>query len=150
MPHSPQQPWPVLLGGQSEYRNYGISKFRLLHPSAAAATMGQDCLRARHPRERERSLDLQLSIDQRKAKKDVWRTLSWPAKTVIEIFQTTVERFPNEVALCYKRPVNGTLPEEYTKLTYREYWHACMLFAKALIKLDVQCFDIVNILGFNS
>lgn len=31
---------------------------------------------------------------------------AWPAQTIIEVFQSTVDRFPNEPALCYKRPVN--------------------------------------------
>eukprot|EP01031_Cornospumella_fuschlensis_P005952 gene5952-7401_t len=75
---------------------------------------------------------------------------AWPAKTVIELFQTTVERFPNEPALLYKRPENGRLPDEFSVITYREYWAYCMQFAKALVKLDVACFKITNILGFNS
>ncbi|RYY73916.1 hypothetical protein EON63_19795 [archaeon] len=35
---------------------------------------------------------------------------AWPAKTVIELFQTTVERFPNEPALLYKRPEHVSYP----------------------------------------
>lgn len=31
---------------------------------------------------------------------------AWPAITVIDVFQNTVDRFGNEPALCYKRPVN--------------------------------------------
>ena len=28
---------------------------------------------------------------------------AWPARTVIDVFQSTVERFPNEPALYYKQ-----------------------------------------------
>ncbi len=31
---------------------------------------------------------------------------AWPAQTVIEVFQSVVDRFGNEPALCYKNPVN--------------------------------------------
>lgn len=46
--------------------------------------------------------------------------------------------------------MQGKLPDDYEKMTYREYWAASMQFAKALVNLNVPCFDIVNILGFNS
>eukprot|EP01040_Poterioochromonas_malhamensis_P002611 gene2611-2777_t len=61
---------------------------------------------------------------------------AWPAQTVIEVFQSVVDRFGNEPALCYKNPVNGKLPKEYTKINYREYWNLCMKFAKTLVKLN--------------
>eukprot|EP00981_Chlorochromonas_danica_P012258 scaffold4731_cov175-Ochromonas_danica.AAC.4 len=39
---------------------------------------------------------------------------------------------------------------DWKKWTWNEYNRDCRLFAKSLIKLDVQPFRIVNILGFNS
>jgi hypothetical protein len=31
---------------------------------------------------------------------------AWPAQTVIDVFQSTVDRFGNEPAMCYKTAVN--------------------------------------------
>jgi long-chain-fatty-acid--CoA ligase ACSBG len=71
-------------------------------------------------------------------------------QTVIDVFRSTVSKHGSRPALCYKRPVNGTLPEEYTVISYDQYWQECMNFAKTLVHLNVATFKIVNILGFNS
>ena len=34
---------------------------------------------------------------------------SLPAKTVIEVFQESVQKHPNEPALCFKTPVNVSI-----------------------------------------
>jgi hypothetical protein len=98
---------------------------------------------------------------------------SRPAKTVIEVFQTTVQAHGNQPALCFKHAVDvrfiyfnlffflresnllsnqfqGKLPKEYQQVNYQEYWNLCMKFAKTLVHLGVDVFDITNILGFNS
>lgn len=71
-------------------------------------------------------------------------------RTVIDVFRDTVQKHGPRPALCYKRPVNGRLPEEYSTITYNQYWNECMRFAKSLVHLEVAAFKIVNILGFNS
>lgn len=44
----------------------------------------------------------------------------------------------------------GKVPSDWKIWTYNDYYRDSKLFAKALIKLGVQPFQIVNILGFNS
>lgn len=42
------------------------------------------------------------------------------------------------------------MPQTWQFWTWNDYYRDCKLFAKTLIKLDVQPFHIINILGFNS
>lgn len=42
------------------------------------------------------------------------------------------------------------MPSEWKFWTWNDYYHECRLFAKALIKLDVQAHHVTNIIGFNS
>lgn len=42
------------------------------------------------------------------------------------------------------------MPEEWKFWTYKEYYNDCRKFAKSLEHLNVGCFKIVNVLGFNS
>lgn len=91
--------------------------------------------------------------------------------TVIDVFQEIVRLHGERPALAFKRKdsevknINrysffegltnnlfrkGQLPKEFTIIDYQQYWNFCMQFAKSLIKLDVQAFRVINILGFNS
>eukprot|EP01031_Cornospumella_fuschlensis_P027333 gene27333-33018_t len=78
-----------------------------------------------------------------------WDCAEFPqesGKTVIQVFQGTVAAHGDRPALCYKK----TPEESYVSMSYGEYWQHCMQFAKALVKLEVPAFKIVNIIGFNS
>ena len=70
--------------------------------------------------------------------------------TVIEVFRETVKKHGSRPALCYKKPIGGVLPNDFTSLTWDEYYKNCCMFAKSLIHFKVDTFKIVNILGFNS
>lgn len=75
-------------------------------------------------------------------------------RTIIDCFQNTVEKFGDRNALALKREtlVNGKMetPSEWKTWTWRQYYDDCRKFGKTLIKLGVDPFAIVNILGFNS
>ena len=49
--------------------------------------------------------------------------------TIGQMFKTTVERFPNNFALAYKEG------DQWTKLTYSEYYNRCVRAAKSFIKV---------------
>lgn len=71
--------------------------------------------------------------------------------TVVEVFKRTVEKHGNERALCLKRRIgDGPIPSEWKVWTWKNYWDECVVFAKALVHLNVSPFTIVNIIGFNS
>jgi long-chain-fatty-acid--CoA ligase ACSBG len=75
---------------------------------------------------------------------------AYPAKTVVEIFQATVENHGSKNAMAQKKKVDGVLPDAWTFWTWQQYWDKCMAFAKTLVHLNVNMFKITNIIGFNS
>ncbi|XP_021074084.1 long-chain-fatty-acid--CoA ligase ACSBG2 [Mus pahari] len=64
--------------------------------------------------------------------------------TIPELFQESAERFGAYPALASK---NG---KKWDTLTFSQYYEVCRKAAKSLIKLGLQRFHCVGILGFNS
>ncbi|XP_006011546.1 long-chain-fatty-acid--CoA ligase ACSBG2-like isoform X2 [Latimeria chalumnae] len=64
--------------------------------------------------------------------------------TVHQMFKSSVEKYGNLFALASKK--NG----EWEKITFSEYYHLCRKAAKSFLKLGLQRFHSVAILGFNS
>ncbi|VVC96583.1 long-chain-fatty-acid--CoA ligase ACSBG2-like isoform X2 [Leptidea sinapis] len=71
-------------------------------------------------------------------------TDSEPPISVPGLLNRTVARYPDEPALFSKR--NG----KWESITYREYRNRVRIVAKAFIKLGLERFNSVGILGFNS
>uniref|UniRef100_A0A8C9VQU2 Long-chain-fatty-acid--CoA ligase ACSBG2 n=1 Tax=Scleropages formosus TaxID=113540 RepID=A0A8C9VQU2_SCLFO len=69
---------------------------------------------------------------------------SAPPLTVHELFLRAVERFGDCTALAWK------VGERWEKLAYREYYRRCRTVAKAFLKLGLERYHGVGILGFNS
>lgn len=67
-----------------------------------------------------------------------------PPLTVNQMFTSAVERFGNCTALGWKEG------EQQKTLNYREYYQACRTAAKSFLKLGLQRYHSVGILGFNS
>uniref|UniRef100_A0A672UZC5 Long-chain-fatty-acid--CoA ligase ACSBG2 n=1 Tax=Strigops habroptila TaxID=2489341 RepID=A0A672UZC5_STRHB len=65
-------------------------------------------------------------------------------KTVHELFQETVKKYSNYYALASKK--NGN----WIKLTYQMYYNECWKAAKSFLKLGLERFHGVCILGFNA
>ncbi|XP_061211930.1 long-chain-fatty-acid--CoA ligase ACSBG2 isoform X2 [Neopsephotus bourkii] len=65
-------------------------------------------------------------------------------KTVHELFQETVKKYSNYYALASKK--NG----KWVKLTYQMYYNECWKAAKSFLKLGLERFHGVCILGFNA
>eukprot|EP00118_Oscarella_pearsei_P017797 m.178902 g.178902 ORF g.178902 m.178902 type:complete len:705 (+) comp39196_c0_seq8:124-2238(+) len=65
-------------------------------------------------------------------------------KTVFQLLEGTVERFGATEALCVKR--NG----DWVKWTYDEYFRDVKRVAKSFIKLGLEPFHAVGIIGFNA
>nr|XP_033814310.1 long-chain-fatty-acid--CoA ligase ACSBG2-like [Geotrypetes seraphini] len=66
-----------------------------------------------------------------------------PPITIHQLFQQTLERYSNRPALAVKR--DG----QWKTITYLEYYQACRAAAKAFLKLGLERFHGVAILGFN-
>ncbi|XP_068165644.1 long-chain-fatty-acid--CoA ligase ACSBG2-like [Antennarius striatus] len=64
--------------------------------------------------------------------------------TIHDMFTSSVENYGNHTALSWKV---GT---KWSSLTYKEYYQACRTAAKSFLKLGLQRFHGVGILGFNS
>ncbi|XP_067888550.1 long-chain-fatty-acid--CoA ligase ACSBG2-like isoform X2 [Heterodontus francisci] len=64
--------------------------------------------------------------------------------TVAQMFQQALERYGDRVALAFKHR------SHWEKLTYTQYYNACRKAAKSFLKLGLQRFHGVGILGFNS
>ncbi|KAJ8274624.1 hypothetical protein COCON_G00092490 [Conger conger] len=64
--------------------------------------------------------------------------------TVHEMFTRTVDKFGDETALAWKEG------EEWRKLPYKEYYEQCRAAAKSFLKLGLERYHGVGILGFNS
>ncbi|XP_065508582.1 long-chain-fatty-acid--CoA ligase ACSBG2 isoform X2 [Caloenas nicobarica] len=69
---------------------------------------------------------------------------SEPPKTVHELFQEAVRRYGDNYALASKK--GG----QWVKMTYKKYYDECWKAAKSFLKLGLQRFHGVCILGFNS
>nr|XP_033792785.1 long-chain-fatty-acid--CoA ligase ACSBG2-like [Geotrypetes seraphini] len=67
-----------------------------------------------------------------------------PPITIHQLFQQTLERYSNRPALAVKR--DG----QWKTTTYLEYYQACRAAAKGFLKLGLQRFHGVVILGYNS
>ncbi|XP_066499586.1 long-chain-fatty-acid--CoA ligase ACSBG2 isoform X1 [Hoplias malabaricus] len=67
-----------------------------------------------------------------------------PPVTVHQAFTRAVERFGNYTALGWK---DG---EQWKKYSYREYYQACRTAAKSFLKIGLERYHGVGILGFNS
>ncbi|XP_019640616.1 PREDICTED: long-chain-fatty-acid--CoA ligase ACSBG2-like isoform X1 [Branchiostoma belcheri] len=70
--------------------------------------------------------------------------LSRPPETVHAMFTRAVKNYPDQTALGVKRN------DVWLKWTYQEYYDACCKAAKSLIKLGLERFHGVGIIGFNS
>jgi len=66
--------------------------------------------------------------------------------SVPTMLRRTVERFPDRVAMAVKLDKNA----EWTNITFKQYEQNVRTVAKAFIKLGLERFHSVNILGFNS
>eukprot|EP00605_Chrysophyceae_sp_TOSAG23-4_P001818 GSChrysophyteH1.ASY1.ANO1.2008.1 assembled CDS len=89
-------------------------------------------------------------------------TAAWPAKSVIEIFKETRDRWGSRPALAYesnaefKARREGLDPSvdppapKFKIWSWNDYYGDCVKFAKSMIHLGCKPWDIVNILGFNS
>ncbi|KAG7279420.1 hypothetical protein CRUP_024239 [Coryphaenoides rupestris] len=64
--------------------------------------------------------------------------------TVNQLFTSAVERFPDVTALGWKEG------ERRLRLSYREYYQSCRNAAKSFLKLGLERYHGVGILGFNS
>jgi len=69
---------------------------------------------------------------------------SWPPVSVPTLLKNTAERFPDRIALAVKRE------GEWFHWTYTDYLEEVRLVAKAFIKLGLEPFHGVSIIGFNS
>ncbi|XP_053337634.1 long-chain-fatty-acid--CoA ligase ACSBG2-like isoform X1 [Clarias gariepinus] len=69
---------------------------------------------------------------------------SEPPLTVHQMFQLTVDKFGDHPALCLKK--DGA----WVTLTYKEYQQQCRAAAKSFLKLGLERFHGVGILGFNA
>ncbi|XP_062873978.1 long-chain-fatty-acid--CoA ligase ACSBG2-like [Trichomycterus rosablanca] len=69
---------------------------------------------------------------------------SEPPLTIQQMFQATVDKFGDHPALCSKK--DGA----WVTLTYKEYQQQCRAAAKSFLKLGLERFHGVGILGFNS
>ncbi|XP_078280110.1 long-chain-fatty-acid--CoA ligase ACSBG2 [Rhinoraja longicauda] len=67
-----------------------------------------------------------------------------PPITVHQMFAQTVDRFGDYAALASKHG------EQWKKITFRQYYTECRDAAKSFLKLGLERFNGVGILGFNS
>ncbi|XP_076135255.1 long-chain-fatty-acid--CoA ligase ACSBG2 isoform X1 [Alosa pseudoharengus] len=67
-----------------------------------------------------------------------------PALTVHQMFHASVERFGSYTALGWKEA------DQWKTMNYREYYQSCRNAAKSFLKLGLERYHGVGILGFNS
>lgn len=67
-----------------------------------------------------------------------------PPLTINQMFSSTVERFGEYTALGWKEG------EQQKTMTYKQYYQACRTAAKSFLKLGLERYHGVGILGFNS
>ncbi len=76
---------------------------------------------------------------------------AYPPRTIIDVFQDTVTKHGDRIALGLKRKgKDNVFPRQWRTWTLQQYWDECTAFAKTLIHLRVGSFKSVNIIGFNS
>ena len=73
-----------------------------------------------------------------------------PATTVVAMFDATTKKHGTANAMALKRPVGGKVPDAWKFWTWSDYRADCIKFAKTLLHLGVDRWNVVNILGFNS
>ncbi|XP_030621169.1 long-chain-fatty-acid--CoA ligase ACSBG1 [Chanos chanos] len=64
--------------------------------------------------------------------------------TVHQMFMTSVHKYGDLLALAMKKN------NKWEKITFSEYYHCCRMAAKSFLKLGLERFHSVAILGFNS
>uniref|UniRef100_UPI0037E9998B long-chain-fatty-acid--CoA ligase ACSBG2-like isoform X1 n=1 Tax=Semicossyphus pulcher TaxID=241346 RepID=UPI0037E9998B len=64
--------------------------------------------------------------------------------TIHQMFQTTVEAYPDHPALVFKKE------GQWVNVTWRQYYEQCRAAAKSFLKLGLERYRGVGILGFNS
>ncbi|KAG8594021.1 hypothetical protein GDO81_001033 [Engystomops pustulosus] len=69
---------------------------------------------------------------------------SLPPMTIHQLFEEAVQKYGDYVALAYKHE------DQWNQLTYKQYYEQCRLAAKGFIKLGLERYHGVGILGFNS
>ncbi|XP_072261276.1 long-chain-fatty-acid--CoA ligase ACSBG2 isoform X1 [Pyxicephalus adspersus] len=69
---------------------------------------------------------------------------SLPPVTIPQLFEDTVRKYGDNVALAYKQG------DQWNKLTYKQYYEQCRIAAKGFLKLGLERYHGVGILGFNS
>lgn len=67
-----------------------------------------------------------------------------PPLTINQMFTKTVERFGDYTALSWKEG------EQQKTMSYKEYYQTCRTAAKSFLKLGLERYNGVGILGFNS
>lgn len=75
---------------------------------------------------------------------------SRPATTVVALFEATAKKHGSANAMALKRPTGGKVPEQWKFWSWKQYRDDCVRFAKTLLHLGVDKWNVVNILGFNS
>ncbi|KAM4708327.1 long-chain-fatty-acid--CoA ligase ACSBG2 isoform 1-T1 [Discoglossus pictus] len=69
---------------------------------------------------------------------------SLPPITIHDLFQDTVNKYGDYTALASKQG------DHWNKLTYKQYYDQCRVAAKGFLKLGLERYHGVGILGFNS
>ncbi|XP_040183169.1 long-chain-fatty-acid--CoA ligase ACSBG2 isoform X2 [Rana temporaria] len=69
---------------------------------------------------------------------------SLPTVTIHQLFEDSVQKYGDHVALATKHG------DQWNKLTYKQYYEQCRIAAKGFLKLGLQRYHGVGILGFNS
>ncbi|XP_018415207.1 PREDICTED: long-chain-fatty-acid--CoA ligase ACSBG2 isoform X2 [Nanorana parkeri] len=69
---------------------------------------------------------------------------SLPPITIHQMFEDTVRKYGDYVALASKQG------DQWNKLTYKQYYEQCRIAAKGFLKLGLERYHGVGILGFNS
>ncbi|XP_075467717.1 long-chain-fatty-acid--CoA ligase ACSBG2 isoform X2 [Ascaphus truei] len=71
-------------------------------------------------------------------------TASLPPVTIHQLFQDTIQKYGDCVALASKQG------DQWSKVTYKQYYEQCRIAAKGFLKLGLERYHGVGILGFNS
>ncbi|CAI9577656.1 unnamed protein product [Staurois parvus] len=69
---------------------------------------------------------------------------SLPPVTIHQLFEDSVQKYGDYVALASKQG------DQWHKLTYKQYYEQCRIAAKGFLKLGLERYHGVGILGFNS
>lgn len=74
---------------------------------------------------------------------------SVPPQTLMTLMKSCVEKHGQRKALCVQRPNEAGDPE-WTHWTWQQYYDDCQAAAKSFIKLGLDQYHSVAIIGFNS